>query len=146
MEVELFGVDEGARMEAAFAVRFAVFVEEQQVPAEEEVDEHDRTDPQARHAVIRDGAAILAAGRYYPLDATAVKVGRMAVLAPHRGAGVGRRLLDALLGDARARGFTRAVLHAQDHAVGFYARAGFAPSGATFYECDILHQPMERAL
>ena len=41
-------------MAAAFAVRFLVFVEEQKVPAEEEIDEHDRTDADARHALIRD--------------------------------------------------------------------------------------------
>jgi predicted GNAT family N-acyltransferase len=70
----------------------------------------------------------------------------MAVLAAHRGRRAGRVLLDALLDDARARGFARATLNAQDHAVGFYAKAGFTAYGETLVECDILHQPMELAL
>ena len=70
----------------------------------------------------------------------------MAVLRACRGRGLGRALLDALVVDARARGFVRAALNAQDHAVAFYAKAGFTPYGETLVECDILHQPMERRL
>ena len=134
-------------MRAALAVRFPVFVDEQHVPAEEEVDAHDRPGSPARHALVRDADGTpLAAGRYFPLDERRVQVGRMAVLAAQRGRGVGRALLDALVADARARGFTHVVLNAQDHAVGFYAKAGFTPFGATLVECDILHQPMELRL
>lgn len=147
MIVELFGADDAERMRAALAVRFIVFVDEQHVPAEEEVDVHDRAGSHARHALVRatDGSP-LAAGRYFPLDEGRVQVGRMAVLRAERGRGIGRRLLDALVDDARARGFAQVVLNAQDHAVGFYAKAGFTPFGATLVECEILHQPMERAL
>ena len=133
-------------MAAALAVRFVVFVDEQHVPAEEEIDDHDRTDDDARHALIRDGDKAVAAGRYYRLERTTAQVGRMAVLAAFRRRRVGRDLLDALVGDARARGFARVALNAQDHAVGFYAKAGFTPFGATLVECDILHQPMELVL
>jgi predicted GNAT family N-acyltransferase len=70
----------------------------------------------------------------------------MAVLAGYRGRRLGRQLLDALVEDARRRGFARVALNAQDHAVAFYAKAGFTPYGETLVECDILHQPMERAL
>ena len=147
MTVELFGAGDGDRMRAALAVRFTVFVDEQHVPAEEEVDAHDRTGSVARHALVRapDGT-VLAAGRYFPLDERRVQVGRMAVLRTARGRGVGRVLLDALVEDARACGFAHVVLNAQDHAVGFYAKAGFTPFGATLVECDILHQPMELRL
>lgn len=143
---ELFGVGDAERMAAARAVRFAVFVDEQHVPAEEEIDEHDRTDAEARHALVRVGGVAVAAGRYYLLEPSTAQVGRMAVLASYRGRGLGRCLLDALVGDARARGFARVALNAQDHAVGFYAKAGFTPFGAMLVECDILHQPMELLL
>jgi predicted GNAT family N-acyltransferase len=146
MCVELFDIRDRERMAAAQVVRFAVFVDEQRVPAEEEIDEHDRTDADARHALIRDGDKPIAAGRYYRLDGDTAQVGRMAVLAAYRGDGVGRRLLDALVEDARRRGFARVALNAQDHAVGFYTKAGFTPFGETLVECDILHQPMQRAL
>jgi predicted GNAT family N-acyltransferase len=142
MTIEVFDIADRSRMAEALAVRFAVFVDEQHVPAAEEVDEHDRSDADARHALVRDGGAPLAAGRYYRSAAGTAQIGRMAVLAAVRGRGAGRLVLDALLADARARGFTRATLNAQDHAVGFYAKAGFTPFGATLVECDIVHQPM----
>lgn len=146
MHVELFDIHDADRMAAALAVRFPVFVEEQRVPVEEEIDDHDRSDGDARHALIRDGDVPVAAGRYYRTDGTTAQVGRMAVLRAYRGLRLGRQLLDALLDDARRRGFTRVALNAQDHAVGFYAKAGFTPFGETLVECDILHQPMEFAL
>jgi predicted GNAT family N-acyltransferase len=143
---ELFDIDDRGRLGAALAVRMRVFVEEQRVPAEEEVDEHDRTDIHARHALIRDGETVVAAGRYYATDASTAQVGRMAVLPAYRGRRAGRRLLEALVADARERGYTRIALNAQDHAVGFYAKAGFMPYGETLVECDIVHQPMELLL
>ena len=121
-------------MQAAFAVRFRVFVDEQAVPAEEEVDVHDRTDRDARHALIREDGAAVAAGRYYCSAPGTAQVGRMAVLAAHRGRRLGRALLDALIDDARARGYRRIALNAQDHAVNFYAKAGFTSAGSTFVE------------
>ena len=146
MHVELFDIHDKERLAAAFAVRFLVFVEEQKVPAEEEIDEHDRTDADARHALIRDRDEPIAAGRYYRIDGTTAQVGRMAVLREYRGRRIGRQLLDALVDDARRRGFARVALNAQDYAVAFYAKAGFTPFGETLVECDILHQPMELVL
>ena len=145
MTLELFGVTDEARLAEAIAIRFAVFVDEQGVPAEEELDEHDRDDADAVHALVRaaDGRAV-AAGRYYRADAQTAQVGRMAVRREARGIGAGALLLDGLLARARARGFVRAALNAQDHAVGFYARAGFGAAGPTMLECGIVHQPMVR--
>jgi predicted GNAT family N-acyltransferase len=88
----------------------------------------------------------VAAGRYYRIDGTTAQVGRMAVLAEYRGRRIGRQLLDALVDDARRRGFVRIALNAQDHAVAFYAKAGFTPFGETLVECNISHQPMELTL
>src|ERR1700733_8317908 len=78
MKVEFLDVHDSERMAAAFAVRVPVFVDEQHVPAEEEIDEHDRSDTDARHALIRDGATPVAAGRYYRIAGTTAQVGRMA--------------------------------------------------------------------
>ena len=146
MHVELFDIHDKANLAASFSVRVQVFVDEQHVPAHEEIDEHDRTDADARHALICDGDEPIAAGRYYRIDGATAQVGRMAVLPEYRGRRIGRQLLDALVDDARRRGFTRVALNAQEHAVAFYAKAGFTPFGETLVECDILHQPMELAL
>lgn len=146
VDVEVFSVTDRARMEAALAVRFPVFVDEQRVPADEEVDAHDRDDPHARHVLVRDGGVPVAAGRYYRVDDTTVQIGRMAVLASARGRGIGRLMLDALVADARERGYTRASLNAQVHALGFYEKAGFTAYGPTFEECAIVHRAMDRSL
>ena len=80
----------------AFAVRIAVFVDEQGISREDELDELDAT---AVHCVAYDGATPVGAGRLVLADGYA-KIGRMAVLASHRGRGIGA----LVLADARARG------------------------------------------
>ncbi|MBD5655390.1 MAG: GNAT family N-acetyltransferase, partial [Candidatus Eremiobacteraeota bacterium] len=84
MTVELFDIFDTQRMAAALAVRTRVFVDEQGVPADEEIDVHDRSDASAVHALARDGAQTVGAGRYYVVDDATVQIGRMAVLAAAR--------------------------------------------------------------
>jgi predicted GNAT family N-acyltransferase len=147
MTVELFGAGDVERTREAFDVRLAVFVGEQRIPYDEEFDEHDRPDAATIHALARDAdGAVLGTGRYYAAAPDTAQIGRMAVHAHARGRGVGRALLDALSADARRRGFARAALNAQDYAVGFYAKSGFAPFGETMIEAAIVHQPMDRDL
>lgn len=148
MNVEFFDIDDAPRMAEALAIRFRVFVEEQGVPPDLEIDEHDRAGSTARHALVRDGDAAgeggtaIAAGRLYAADATTAQIGRLAVLAERRGRGVGALLLDALVDEARRGRFARAHLWAQTHAVAFYHRAGFRADGALLSDAGIPHQPM----
>lgn len=136
--VEL-GPWEALRAEAA-PIRTAVFVEEQRVPAEIEIDEFD---PVSLHAIARDreGRA-LGTGRLLPDG----HIGRMAVLREARGCGVGSALLLALTEEARRRGHAEAVLNAQLHAVPFYARHGFVAEGEPFDDAGIAHVTMRRRL
>lgn len=134
-------------MGRALAIRLRVFVEEQGVPPEEEVDAHDRTDAEAVHAIALDETGRpIGAGRYYVTEPATVQIGRMAVLPEARGRGAGEALLKALVAQARHRGFTRAHLHAQVHARDFYAKAGFEDDGETLWDAGILHQPMTLVL
>ncbi len=133
-------------MRAALAIRTAVFVEEQGVPPEEEIDDHDRSDGAAAHALALDAARIVGAGRFYLLDAATVQIGRMAVRREARGRGVGAALLAALVAEARRRGLARAHLHAQTHAMAFYRKAGFYDDGAVLWDAGIEHQPMSLLL
>jgi predicted GNAT family N-acyltransferase len=150
--VELFDITDTDRLKAAFAIRMRVFVVEQGVPPEEEIDDHDRSDRQAVHALAlrepRDLTSALGAGRFYVSehDADTVQIGRMAVDAAARGTGVGAAILAALVAEARRRGFTKAHLHAQTHASEFYRKAGFYDDGATLMDAGILHQPMSLML
>jgi predicted GNAT family N-acyltransferase len=124
----------------ASAVRFAVFVKEQGVPAEIELDEHDAA---AVHALALDPRGeVLGTGRLLPDG----RIGRMAVLVSARGRGVGAHILRALVDAARARGDGRIELHAQIRAVGFYRRHGFTAVGEPYEEAGIAHQTMVRRL
>lgn len=132
-------------MREALEIRTAVFVHEQGVPPEEECDEHDRTDCSAVHVLARDERGqVVGAARYYVTEASTVQIGRMAVRGPARGRGVVARLLEALVAEARRRGFTRAHLHAQTHACEFYRKAGFYADGTELWDAGIRHQPMSR--
>lgn len=126
--------------EIATPIRFAVFVQEQQVPAEIEIDDWDA---QSLHAIARDvGGVAVGTGRLLPDG----HIGRMAVLASARGTGVGTALLRALLNAARARGMTVVELSAQTHAVPFYVREGFAAYGDEYMDAGIPHRMMRRHL
>ncbi|NUU03915.1 GNAT family N-acetyltransferase [Herbaspirillum robiniae] len=121
-------------------IRFEVFVDEQKVPAEIELDEMDAV---CVHAVAyADDGAPLATGRLLPDG----HVGRMAVLKPGRGKGVGGAVLQALIGAARERGDSEVILNAQTHAEKFYAAHGFAREGEEFMEAGIPHITMRAAL
>jgi len=146
MRVELFGNGD-ARVREALAVRFAVFVDEQHVPPEIEIDEHDELDDsETVHAIVRHGGTAVAAGRFYRLDAETAQIGRMAVQREARRSGAGRAMLDALLDEACRRGYRRARLSAQTHAIAFYEKAGFAVFGGVYDDAGIPHRDMEREL
>ena len=122
------------------AVRHAVFVQEQRVPEELE---WDGEDGRCHHVIARaaDGSPV-GTGRLLPDG----HIGRMAVLRAWRGRGVGSALMQSLLNLAAGAGHSRVVLNAQTHAVGFYARHGFAVSGEEFMDAGIPHVAMQRDL
>ena len=128
----------------ASAIRSAVFVEEQRIPAEME---WDAADAECVHAVAYNRFGLpLATGRLLQHVPGVAKIGRMAVSQAVRGSGVGREVLDALMKAARRRGDHEVLLHAQTSAASFYARAGFTPRGPQFEEAGIPHVEMVRAL
>jgi predicted GNAT family N-acyltransferase len=128
-----------ARAEAQ-RIREAVFVAEQGVPPDIELDEWDE---RCEHALAYDaGGRPVGTGRLLPDG----HIGRMAVLREARGQGVGGRVLEALIERARERGMRRVALNSQTHAAPFYARFGFAVVGETFMEAGIAHVAMERDL
>ena len=118
-------------------VRETVFVQEQNVPL---ALEWDQVDPLSHHVIARDGNGVaIGTARLTPER----YLGRMAVLAPWRGRGVGGAMLRALVSHASELGWPSLALHAQSHAISFYARHGFLPSGPRFDEAGIEHQAME---
>ena len=117
-------------------LRFAVFVEEQRVPAEIELDSFDAL---SLHAVAFDaeGEAV-GTGRLLPDG----HIGRMAVAKPARGTGIGSALLRSLMDEARRRGHTHAVLSSQTHATEFYRKHGYSVHGGVYDDAGIPHVDM----
>ena len=117
-------------------VRVMVFVAEQKVPREIEFDEDDKT---AEHFIAFDGRhMVMACARL--LDNG--RIGRVAVLRPFRGRGIGEAVMKAVLERAKERGMKDVHLGAQVHALPFYERLGFVPYGDEFDEAGISHRMM----
>ena len=129
---------ERARVHAT-PIRFEVFVEEQRVPAELEMD---AIDANCLHALAFTGGKAVGTGRLLPDG----HIGRMAVLREWRGRSVGSSILAALIEAARRRGDLEVVLAAQVRAVPFYIAHGFAEEGPVYEEAGIPHQDMRRVL
>lgn len=125
---------EEARSDAS-PVRFTVFVEEQGVPPEIELDDQDRV---SVHAVVFEGTTPIATGRLLPDG----HIGRMAVLKDWRNRGIGGLMLQKLIERAKARGDREVALSAQVHAVAFYRAHGFVEEGSEYLEAGIRHQAM----
>jgi predicted GNAT family N-acyltransferase len=125
-------------------VRRSVFIEEQRI---DERDEWDDLDPVVPHALAHaktSGAKrdLVGTGRLEPTG----KIGRVAVLPQHRGAGAGVAIMRRLMELAAERGFHEVYLNAQTTARGFYERLGFRVDGPEFDEVGIPHQRMRRAV
>lgn len=119
--------------EQAQRIRMEVFVQEQNVPAELEMDQ---MDAHCIHAIACNAAGEpVGTGRLLPDG----HIGRMAVRKVARGSGVGGLMLQALMACAHERGDRVLALSAQTHAAPFYLRHGFVVEGEEFYEAGIAH-------
>lgn len=130
-------------VKTCLAIRHTVFVEEQGVPVALESDAHDATD--ARHVLAMVDGEAVGTARVVPFGTTA-KIGRVAVLKAHRGAGIGAQLIHACHHVAASQGATRTILGTQVAALSFYERLGYYRYGEVFDDAGIDHLMMERAL
>lgn len=122
------------------AIRRTVFIVEQHVPEELE---WDGIDEQCLHvlATSATGEAI-GTGRLLPDG----HIGRMAVLNPWRGQGIGGKILAELLAVAGEHEHKSVELSAQTHAIGFYQRFGFVVAGGEYLDAGISHRTMRLSL
>ena len=123
----------------AFLVRQEVFIREQGVPAELELD---KFDPSAAHALANLNGRCIGTGRLVDLGNRQAQIGRMAVLAQFRNQGVGRQVLEMLIDLAKSQEFESIVLHSQVSAIPFYEKLGFQAQGPTYDEAGIAHRNM----
>ena len=124
---------------AAFAIRQKVFIEEQGVPEDLEVDEFD---PLATHALAFQKSQCIGTGRLVPLEEKCGQIGRMAVLPRYRNTGVGRAILEGLVEHAQSVGMESLILHSQVAAIPFYEKHGFEAQGDNYDEAGIPHRNM----
>lgn len=147
LAAEISYVTTDEQLQQALGIRHDVFVIEQQVPAEIEIDQFDVISPDVHHVLLSTDGQAVATGRliYYSKDTA--KMQRIAVLQSHRSFGYGRVLLLAMEERARELGLTYSILDAQCQAQKFYEKLGYEViSEEPFYDADILHVRMRKSL
>ena len=128
---------------ACLALRRIVFIEEQRVPEDREIDGMDDT---AIHLLATQDNQPIGSARIL-LEGDTGKIGRVCVLPQARGTGLGAALIRAALDVLRVQpGITRAKLGAQTHALGFYEKLGFTAYGPVYDDAGIPHRDMTRDL
>jgi predicted GNAT family N-acyltransferase len=139
--IEIKHITDTTFLQKVFQIRRKVFVEEQNVPENEEYDEYENT---ARH-FLAFFANIPCGTARWRFTEKGVKLERFAVLKEFRGKGVGDRLVKAVLEDVyRHSDFNNQLiyLNAQLDAIPLYQKSGFQKVGGMFLECDIKHYQM----
>jgi ElaA protein len=130
-------------VDACIALRIAVFVGEQGISMDEEIDAYDDI---AQHLLARDGTTPVGTARLMAADETG-KIGRVCVAESHRGTGLGAALIEASLAQFRQNAeLSRAYLSAQVYAIPFYEKLGFVAYGAAYDDAGIPHRDMQLAL
>lgn len=130
------------QLEEAYRIRMDVFVKEQGVPEDVEIDEHEAA---STHVLVRWKGQPAGTGRLRDADGMA-KLERICVLASFRQYGIGRAVMEGLEAEARALGLAKAKLHAQTQAAGFYEKLGYRVDSDVFMEEDIPHVRMIKSL
>jgi predicted GNAT family N-acyltransferase len=132
----------------ALEIRRRVFIEEQHVPEEEEIDRFDddpTTVEDCVHVLVCASGEPVGTGRLLLDDPPEERahIGRVAVLAEQRGTGAGRAVMEALQDEARRIGRPGITLAAQLHAIPFYQRLGYVARGDVFLDAGIEHRWMD---
>lgn len=125
-------------LEHAYKVRMNVFVEEQNVPSEEELDELDAS---ATHFITYDDMLPIAASRLRFVDEYG-KLERICVLKDYRGKSYGKQIILEMEKVIAAKGYKKAKLNAQTHAENFYRKLGYQTVSGEFLDAGIPHVTM----
>lgn len=129
-------------LEDCFYIRKKVFVEEQGVPEESEIDEYES---ESIHLIGYDNGQPVATARIRPINETTVKIERVAVMKSHRGQGMGRMLMQAVESLAKDEGLC-SYYECPRHAIPFYESLNFKMRGNIFLEEGIEHIEMTKKL
>lgn len=133
------------QLQQAFSLRQQVFVHEQGVPAEAEIDAFDTLHEGTTHVLVLDGDEAVGTGRFR-LKNGAGKVERVCVAKSARGRGVGNVIMEKIEQLAREKCYSTLKLHAQTHAKRFYEKLGYVATSEEFIEENIPHIEMTKEL
>ncbi|BDW11056.1 acetyltransferase [Polynucleobacter sp. SHI8] len=124
--------------EIALPIRTEIFVNEQSVPLDLELDEYDI---EATHALLWVDGLTVGTGRVFKKEITSnvFFIGRLCVLKRYRGLGYGEYLMKTLIQHARQQGATECCIHAQSISQLFYKKLGFIAHPEIFMEAGIEH-------
>ncbi|MCA1062089.1 GNAT family N-acetyltransferase [Rossellomorea sp. AcN35-11] len=130
------------QIQDVFNIRKTVFVEEQKVPLEEEIDEFEND---STHFVLYDQNQPAGAGRFRIIDGVG-KVERICVLESVRGKGAGRNIMLAIEEYAKKQSLAHLKLNAQTYAIPFYEGLGYQVTSDEFMDAGIPHRTMKKEL
>ncbi|ADI27631.1 MULTISPECIES: GNAT family N-acetyltransferase [Geobacillus] len=143
MNIAIGTTQDRALYEDALRVRRLVFIEEQNVPEDEEIDAFE---DDSFHLVLYDGQTPVGAGRLRFIDEGVGKIERICVLPSYRGRGAGRMVMEAIEQLAKTKGAKTAKLNAQTHAEPFYKKLGYTTVSGVFMDAGIPHVTMVKSL
>jgi predicted GNAT family N-acyltransferase len=145
--MEIIRVHSMEELNQCFIIRKEVFVEEQGVPEDIEIDEFDVSPEACSHTLLLLKSVPVATGRWRSYNEATAKLQRLAVLKSHRGLGFGKSLILALEKQAYEAGFQFSILDGQCHAEPFYHKLGYETiSEQPFEEAGIMHVRMRKTL
>lgn len=140
---QLIAVHNQVQLNLCLKIRETVFIEEQQVPRDIEIDEHDHLgDPICTHYLFVENGMPIGTARTLDKGNGKLKIQRFAILKDARRDGNGKRLLGLIEKASKAHHF---VLSAQEHAIGFYEKCGYHVVSDVYLEANIRHKDMEKA-
>ena len=129
--------------EDAKAIRFKVFVDEQEVPEELEIDE---LEADSHHLVIYLDGKEIATARIYEIDEDFYKIQRVAVYKDLRGSGYGALAIQKAEERVREFGGNKVLLGAQLQALPFYEKLGYSVVSEEYLDAGILHRDVVKNL
>ncbi|MBD8067484.1 GNAT family N-acetyltransferase [Bacillus sp. PS06] len=140
--MEVLVVTNEQTLKDAYTVRHEVFVNEQQVPADIEIDEFENT---STHVVLYDKNHPVGAGRFRVIDGVG-KAERICVLPSHRKLGAGRIIMKKIEEVAKENKLHKLKLNAQTHAEPFYLQLGYQTVSDVFMDAGIPHVTMTKEI
>lgn len=120
---------------AAYYVRIDSMVKGFNIPADIEIDGHDK--PDTKYIVVFDGILPVATCRLYFEEGGIAKIERVVVTESLRNKGVGRLAVEAAEEWIKELGYKKIVITSRDEAVGFYEKLGYTADYSRTYDADI---------